>query len=65
MLNTIILNRQRKLNHKNYTPLHIVAYRNQKEIGEILITRGANINAKDIIYQIIIILFLMKQLYNI
>ena len=33
---------------------------NSKEIGEILISKGANINSKDIIYQNIKILFLIK-----
>ena len=36
------------------TPLHIVAMKNAREIGEILISKGVDINAKDIIYQIII-----------
>ena len=40
----------RKLNKKNETPLHCAAKNNSKEIGEILISKGANINAKDIIY---------------
>ena len=34
--------------------------KNSKEIGEILISKGADINAKDIIYQIMILLFLIK-----
>ena len=34
--------------------------KNSKEIGEILISKGADINAYDLIYQIIIILFLIK-----
>ena len=42
------------------TPLHIAAEKNSKEIGELLISKGANINAKDIIYQNIKILFLIK-----
>ena len=43
---------------KNKTPLHIAAENNSKEIGEILISKGADINAKDIIYlNIIILLF--------
>ena len=37
----------------NNTPLHIAAENNSKEIGEILISEGADINAKDIFYQII------------
>ena len=32
------------------TPLHIAAEKNSKEIIEILISKGANSNAKDIIY---------------
>ena len=32
------------------TPLHYAARDNSKEIGEILISKGADINAKDIIY---------------
>ena len=38
---------------KNRTPLHYAAKHNSKEIGELLISRGADINAKDIIFQII------------
>ena len=38
----------------NWTPLHYAAYNNSKEIGEVLISKGADINAKDIIYQIIL-----------
>ena len=36
----------------NYTPLHIAAEKNSNVIGELLISKGADINAKDIIYQI-------------
>ena len=56
----IISNKQRKSYIKNKTPLHYALERNFKEIGEVLITKGANVNAKDIIYQIIITLFLIK-----
>ena len=49
----IFLNWLRKLNHKNYTPLHIATKNNSKEVVELLIRNGADINAKDIIYQII------------
>ena len=52
--------RIRESNHKNETPLHYAAYYNSKEIVEILISEGAYINAKDIIYQILNILFLMN-----
>ena len=51
-----------ELNHMNKTPLHYAAGNNSKEIGELLISKGADINAKDIIYQIIIILFLIKEM---
>ena len=51
------------------TPVHYAASNNSKdialqnrskEIGELLITKGAEINATDIIYQIIIIFFQFK-----
>ena len=45
---------------KNATPLHFAAIHNSKEIGELLISKGADINAKDIIYLNIGILFLIK-----
>ena len=48
------------MNHKNLTPLHNAAIYNSKEIGELLISKGADINEKDIIYQIIGSLFLIK-----
>ena len=34
---------------KNITPLHYAAIKNSKDIGELLLSKGANINAKDII----------------
>ena len=40
-----------KLNERNKTPLHYALENQLKEIGEILIRKGADINAKDIIYQ--------------
>ena len=40
--------------------LHYPLANNSKEIGEILISKGADINAKDIIYLNIIILFFIK-----
>ena len=45
---------------KNKTPLHIAAENNSKEIGEILISKGADIDAIGIIYLNIIILFLIN-----
>ena len=39
-----------KLNKKNKTPLHIAAKKNSKDLWEILISKGADINAEDINY---------------
>ena len=39
------------------TPFHIAVEKNLKEIGEILISKGVDIKAKDIIYLNMIILF--------
>ena len=33
----------------NQTPLHIVAMKDSNKVGELLISKGADINAKDII----------------
>ena len=44
----IIYNQTRKLNKKNFTPLHWAASNNRKEIGNLLISNGANIHEKDI-----------------
>ena len=42
-------------------PLHYAAEKNSKEIGELLISKGADINAKTIIYlNLNLILFLIK-----
>ena len=38
----------------NKTPLHSAAINDSNKIGELLISKGADINAKDIIYQITI-----------
>ena len=46
-----------KLNKKNTTPLHIAVGSNSKEIGELLISKGADINAKDSQYQNMVIFF--------
>ena len=40
--------------------LHYAAYGNSLWIGELLILKGADINAKDIIYLNILILFLIN-----
>ena len=46
----------RKLYKNDLTPLHYAALNNSKQMGEILISKGANINAYDLIYQILILL---------
>ena len=46
----LILNQSKKLNQKNYTPLHWAVLHNSNEMIELLISKGADINAKDIIY---------------
>ena len=43
--------KERNLNKNNQTPLHIAAIYKSSKIGEILISAGADINAKDTIYQ--------------
>ena len=45
--------KERKLNKNNETLLHISAENDSIKIGELLISKGADINAKDIIFQII------------
>ena len=45
--------KERNLNKNNWTPLHIAAENDSNKIGELLISKGADINAIDIIYQII------------
>ena len=54
----------RNLNENNKTPLHIAAEKYYIKIGELLISKGADINAKDIIYQITkkSFLIIMKQI---
>ena len=44
------------------TPLQYAAENNSKEILELLISKGADINAIDIIYLNIKILFLIKEI---
>ena len=46
--------KERNFNKNNQTPLHIAAQNNRIKMGELLISKGADINAKDIIYQITI-----------
>ena len=44
--------KERNLNYNNWTPLHFAAEKDSFKIGELLISKGADINEKDIIYQI-------------
>ena len=44
--------KERNLNKNNKTPLHYAAENDCIKIGELLISKGADINARDIIYQI-------------
>ena len=46
--------KERNLNKNNQTPLHGAAVKESIKMGELLISKGADINAKDIIYQITI-----------
>ena len=60
LLIKIIKIKLRKFHKKNCTALHIAAANNSKEIGELLISNGADINAIDIVYLKIIVFFLMN-----
>ena len=42
--------KKRKLKKKDKTPIHIATENNSIEICELLISKGADINVKDIIY---------------
>ena len=57
---TIIWNDKRNLNQKKKTALHIALENSSIEIAELLISKGADINAIDIIYLNLITLFLIK-----
>ena len=52
LLIILIQIKERNLNKNNKTPLHIALENKSDKIGELLISKGADINAKDIIYQI-------------
>ena len=45
---------ERNLNKNKKTPLHIAAKYDSIKMGELLISKGGDINAKDIIYQIVV-----------
>ena len=44
--------KERNLNKNNQTPLHNAAEKDSIKIGELLISKGADINSKNSIYQI-------------
>ena len=46
--------KERNLNKNNKTPLHSAAYEDSIKIGELLTSKGADINAKGIIHQYMI-----------
>ena len=48
----IIKSKGRNLNINNKTPLHIALENQSDTIGELLLSKGADINKKAIIYQI-------------
>ena len=45
----ILWNKKRRLNNLNLTPLHYAIARNLSLFGKVLISKGADINAIDII----------------
>ncbi len=51
LLIMIIEIKERNFNKNNNRPLHFAAEKDCIKIGELLISKGADINAKDIIYQ--------------
>ena len=57
-------NELKTLNAKNKTPLHYAAKTNSKEICELLISKGADVNAFDIICQKILTLLLFNIIEN-
>ena len=51
--------KRRYFNNEEWTPLHFIAMKNSwPEIGELLLSKGADINMKDLNYYIVISLFL-------
>ena len=46
--------KERNLNKNNKTPLYYAAYKDSVRMGELLILKGTDINAKDIINQYMI-----------
>ena len=53
-------NKVRQLNKKNWVPLHRAVQYKSKEMVELLISKGADIDAREIICPNLITLFLIK-----
>ena len=49
--------KERNLNKNNKTPLHWAAQKDSIKMGELLISKGADINARDIIHQNMVLLY--------
>jgi len=60
----MIYMREKKKNCKNWAPLHYAAQNNSKEIGELLISKGADIEGNAIINQVLILVFLINFIDN-
>ena len=58
----LLSNKWRTFTKKNKTPLHWAAMFNSKEMGELLISKGAKINVKDISFKKSIILYLINSI---
>ena len=58
------MNIQKKVNHKNDTPLHQAAWHQSKAMVELLISNGAKTDVYNILYPKVIILFLNKRIDN-
>ena len=57
----VIQIKEKHLNDSNSTPLHIAAKNDSVRMGELLISKGADINAKDIIHQYMNLSFLIME----
>ena len=59
-----IYNHLRILNKEKKTPLHYAAENKSEDIGELLISKGANLNAEDIFHIYITIFFKINSISN-